>query len=94
MANTLRDKCENLNYFLAECQNYVKAIEKYSGSDPLELWYQYLLWIDENFVIDFKRETIFEIILSACLSTFEKDERYKQDRRLIKLFIKFVSTPK
>lgn len=84
-------KYDNLNSFLTECQKYVKAIEKYSGTDPLALWHQYLLWIDEHFVIDFKQETIFELILSACLCTFEKDERYKQDRRLIKLFIKFVS---
>lgn len=82
---------ESLTNFLSECKKYVKSIERYSGPDPLALWYEYLLWMDEHFVIDFKRESIFDLILSACLSTFEQDDRYKQDRRLIKLFIKFVS---
>lgn len=91
MAHTQRHKPDGQYKFLSECQNNVKAIEKYMGSDPLALWYEYLLWIEEHFMIDFKQETIFDLILSACLSTFEQDERYKQDRRLIKLFIKFVS---
>lgn len=94
MANKQQHKHDSLNDFLIECQKNVKSIETYSGSDPLAFWYQYLLWIDENFVIDFKQETIFDLILSACLSTFEQDGRYKQDRRLIKMFIKFVSQEK
>lgn len=91
MANSSQHNYNDENTFLLECKKNVNVIERYSGPDPLHLWYEYLLWIDEHFVIDFKQETIFDLILSACLCTFEKDERYKQDRRLIKLFIKFVS---
>lgn len=82
---------DDLNSFISECQKNVNAIEEYTGCDPLAPWYQYLQWIDENFTIDFKHETIFDQILSACLCKFENDDRYKQDRRLIKLFIKYVS---
>lgn len=78
------------NNFLSECQKNVCAIEQYTGSDPLAPWYRYLEWIDENFSIDFKHETIFDFVLATCLCKFEHNERYKQDRRFIKLFI-FVS---
>lgn len=84
-------KFDNLSYFLSECQKFVCNIEQYEGDDPLLPWYNYLRWFDENFAIDFEHETIFVHILTACLCKFENDERYKQDRRFIKLFIKFVS---
>lgn len=84
-------KFNNLNDFLSECQKHICKIEQYLGDDPLALWYQYLQWIEENFIIDFAHETIFEHILTACLSKFENDERYKQDRRFTKLCIKYVS---
>lgn len=82
---------DNINSFLSECQVYIRAIEQYSGDDPLALWYQYLQWIEQHFTIDFKHETIFDGILTACLCKFEQDERYNQDRRFVKLCIKYVS---
>lgn len=80
-----------MNSFLSECKKRVRVIEHYSGDDPLAPWYQYLQWIEENFTIDFKHESIFDRILTACLCKFENDERYKKDRRFIKLCIKYVS---
>lgn len=91
MASTQRHRYDIIENFVTECRKYVKSIQTYSGDDPLAPWYDYLLWIEENFVIDFAKETLFENVLEACLSQFEKYEIYKQDRRLIKLFIKFVS---
>lgn len=87
-----QNKCDNLSYFLSECRKFVYNIEQYKGDDPLVPWYDYLQWCDDNFHIDFTRETIFVHILTACLCKFENDGRYKQDRRFIKLFVKFVST--
>lgn len=87
-------KYDNYQRFVLECKKYVNEIEKYSDDDRLAPWYSYLLWMEENFIIDFKKETVFDQILAACLCQFENDERYKQDRRLIKLFIKFVSIEK
>lgn len=83
--------CDNLSYFLSECKKFVFNIEQYAGDDPLRPWYDYLRWYDEKFHIDFSQETIFVDILTACLCKFENDKRYKQDRRFIKLFVKFVS---
>lgn len=84
-------KYENVNRFVAVCKNFVKVIEIYTGNDPLVTWYEYLMWIEEHFVLDFKNETIFNQILAKCLCQFENEERYFEDRRLVKLFIKYVS---
>lgn len=94
MATKPQHKYDNFERFVLECKKYVSEIQNYRGNDHLAPWYTYLLWMEENFHIDFKSETIFHEILAACLCQFESDERYKQDRRLIKLFIKFVSTNK
>lgn len=85
-------KYDKLSYFLSECKKFVYNIEQYTGDDPLSPWYDYLQWFDDNFHIDFKQETIFVHLLTACLFKFENDKRYKQDRRFIKLCVKFVST--
>lgn len=82
---------EEEKQFIAISKNYVNAIENYTGDDPLELWYKYLLWMEENYVIDFSVDNIFDEILCSCIAKFESDGKYKQDRRLIKLFIKYVS---
>lgn len=91
MASQTQHIYDNFGRFVSECKNFVKAIENYKGTDPLAPWYEYLLWMEENFVINSKQDTIFDEILANCLCRFEHEERYKQDRRLIKLFIKFVS---
>lgn len=91
MANYSQHEYDNFDNFVSKCQMFVTEIKHNKNNDPLHYWYQYLLWMEENFVIDYKKQTIFDQLLRACLSQFEDDERYKQDRRLIKLFIKFVS---
>lgn len=91
MAQSLQHKYENVNRFVAVCKNFVNAIEIYTGNDPIINWYEYLMWIEEHFIIDFKKETIFDQILAKCLCLFENEERYFKDRRMVKLFIKYVS---
>lgn len=91
MASQTQYKYDNFGRFVSKCKNFVNAIENYKGADPLAPWYEYLLWMEENFELNLKHETIFDELLANCLCRFENEKGYKQDRRLIKLFIKFVS---
>lgn len=91
MTTAQRHEFDNFDNFVSKCKKYVNNIRNYSGDDPLQPWYEYLMWFEENFVVDFEKNTPFEDVLADCLSRFENSEQYKQDRRLIKLFIKFVS---
>lgn len=65
-------------------------IKNYKGDDPLEPWYNYILWIEQSYPAGGSNSGL-QKVLGKCLALFEQDERYKQDRRLIKLIIKFVS---
>lgn len=83
-------KSANEKHFIIESQRYVAEIEKYRGNDPLDAWYQYMVWLEKNYKSDVTTDSLFMRILVNCVATFEADERYKQDRRMIKLFIKYV----
>lgn len=71
-------------------REFERSIDSYSGDDPLEIWYEYIQWIEQSYPKSGK-ETALNEVISSCLSKFENEERYKQDRRMIKLFIKYVS---
>lgn len=78
--------------FIEACKPFVHKIENYMGNDPIEPWYKYLLWLDENYETDSNQNTFFEYILFGLLSQYENSTTFNQDRRLIKCFIKYVSS--
>lgn len=88
---------ENDHELMAELQkqrqDFEKAIHEYEGDDPLELWFNYIQWIEQSYPSGGKENGLFEV-LQQCLGKFECDEKYFQDRRMIKLWIKYVSEMK
>lgn len=83
-------KSENEKHFIEKSAELVAAIDGYNGLDPLDPWYKYMTWLQETYEIDYSPDSLFMSILCQCIATFEADERYKQDRRMIKLFILYV----
>lgn len=66
------------------------AIRQYQGMDPLEPWFNYIQWVEQSYP-KHGHEGHIDKLIKDCLQLFEKDERYYQDRRLVKLWIKYVS---
>ncbi|XP_030387060.1 uncharacterized protein LOC115633730 [Scaptodrosophila lebanonensis] len=64
-------------------------IRQYNGDDPLEPWYAYICWIEQSYPAGGSGSGLLKV-MHKCLTGFEKNERYKQDRRFIRLFIKFM----
>ncbi|EDW08405.1 uncharacterized protein LOC6578560 [Drosophila mojavensis] len=64
-------------------------IKNYNGDDPLEPWYTYICWIEQSYPAGGSNSGL-QKVMHKCLTKFEDDERYKQDPRLIKLFIKYM----
>lgn len=71
-------------------KEFERMIETYSGDDPLQPWYDYIVWVEQIYPKSGKESALIEL-LGKCLALFEKDERYFQDRRMVKLYIKYVS---
>lgn len=83
-------RVESLQELQTQRRELEQAIHNYDGDDPLEAWYDYIIWIEQSFPSGGK-ESGLEEVLTKCLINFEDETRYHQDRRLIKLYIKFVS---
>lgn len=72
---------------------YEDAIKNYEGDDPLESWYEYILWVEQSYPKS-GHESHIGKLLQQCLSLFEKETKYHQDRRYIRLWINYVSNLK
>lgn len=86
--NNLKQKCRFKRAF--NFRQHEDAITKYEGLDPLSAWYEYICWIEQAFPSGGTESGLDEVVLK-CIVHFENDTRYKQDRRMIKLYIKYVS---
>lgn len=75
---------------LHERREYEEAIQAYAGDDPLAPWYEYVLWVEQSYPKSGK-ESALDDVIGQCLVKFDGDERYLQDQRMIKLYIKYVS---
>lgn len=83
-------KCkEKKNFVFTTHSSWEQAIESYKGNVPLELWYNYICWYEQKIALD--TENRYQGALSKCLSTLESNEHYKQDIRMVKLWMKYVS---
>lgn len=71
-------------------QQFESNIQAYTGDDPIELWYEYILWLEQSYPKSGK-DSAMDDVLVQCLIKFENEEKYKQDHRMIKLYIKYVS---
>lgn len=65
-----------------------EAIRAYQGPDPLDMWFNFICWLEQHKMLD--KEGGFRKILEQCLSNFENYENYKQDVRMVKLWMKFI----
>ncbi|KAH8372739.1 hypothetical protein KR009_004288 [Drosophila setifemur] len=78
---------------LAQRKQMEEEVRSYTGEDPLGPWYDYVCWIEQSYPAGGSGSGL-QAVLYQCLTKFEKDERYRQDRRLVKLFIKFMEKQK
>lgn len=71
-------------------REHENTIKNYEGDDPLENWYEYILWVEQSYPKD-GHGSLLSKLLQQCLTNFEKETRYHQDRRFIRLWINHVS---
>lgn len=77
--------------FQNEIGQWELAINSYNGQDPLDLWFRYICWLESNYNSNSALEAKFRKSVEQCLSTYDKYDNYKQDIRMVKLWIKYVS---
>ncbi|XP_034939383.1 uncharacterized protein BubR1 [Chelonus insularis] len=88
-----QEDVEAQQLLMQEKQMYEDAIKNYEGDDPLENWYEYILWVEQSYPKN-GHESHIGKLLQQCLTTFEKETKYYQDRRYIRLWINYISMQK
>lgn len=88
-----QEDAEAQQILLQEKQLHEDAIKNYVGDDPLESWYEYILWMEQSYPKS-GHESHIGRLLHQCLGTFEKETKYYQDRRYIRLWINYISMQK
>ncbi|XP_044248727.1 uncharacterized protein [Drosophila takahashii] len=78
---------------LAHRRQMEEELRTYAGDDPLGAWYNYICWIEQSYPAGGSGSGL-HAALHQCLTKFEEDGRYRQDKRFIKLFIKFMEKQK
>ncbi|KAL7035447.1 hypothetical protein ACKWTF_008376 [Chironomus riparius] len=73
-----------------EIGQWEHAINSYTGQDPLDLWFSYVCWLESNLSSYQVLESKFRKSVEHCLSMYDKYENYKQDLRMVKLWIKYI----
>lgn len=53
------------------------------------MWFNYICWYEQNMALDPNND--YEAVLGKCLSMYEYNENFKQDIRMVKLWMKYVS---
>ncbi|GJQ82791.1 Bub1 [Trypoxylus dichotomus] len=74
---------------LQQKEAFEDAIRAYDGDDPLDNWYNYISWIEQSYP-KHGYEGNLKALLEDCLTKFEHDKKYTDDRRFCKLWIKFI----
>lgn len=62
----------------------------YEGDDPLNPYYQYIIWLEQSFPKMGRESNLMSVIEDAIIKFKDCDE-YKQDPRFVKIMIKYVS---
>ena len=71
-------------------REWEQKLKDQAGEDPLAEWIQYIEWVEVNFPTQGKGSQLIEA-LEHCTRRFIDDERYKNDDRYLKLWVKYVS---
>ncbi|KAH1013504.1 hypothetical protein HUJ04_002488 [Dendroctonus ponderosae] len=69
-------------------EHFETLIKEYQGDDPLQNYYEYILWIEQTFPKS-GHEGNCVSLLEHCLGKFEDDPRYTNDMRFCKLWVKY-----
>ncbi|XP_017132609.1 protein kinase 4 [Drosophila elegans] len=80
---------DEMHGFLKDKQAWEHAISLYQGPDPLDHWYNYICWYENHAHSD--PELKYRETLERCLTVYEHNDYYRQDARLVRLWLKYIA---
>ncbi|XP_064601277.1 mitotic checkpoint serine/threonine-protein kinase BUB1-like [Liolophura sinensis] len=81
---------DQLSKIREQRQAFEIELRTYKGDDPLDIWYNYIKWTEENYPKGGKDGHMMSL-LEKCVIVFKEEEKYKNDQRYLEVWIKFAS---
>ncbi|XP_047474733.1 uncharacterized protein LOC125029042 [Penaeus chinensis] len=78
----------------AERHVFEEELRTYSGDDPLDVWYRYVLWVEQNYPKGGKEGNIMKLIekcVTALHTSKDTHKKYDNDSRFLELWIKYAN---
>ncbi|XP_045132225.1 uncharacterized protein LOC123516686 [Portunus trituberculatus] len=73
---------------------FEEELRTYSGNDPLDVWYRYVLWVEQNYPRGGKEGKLTKLIencVMAMYSSADVREKYVNDERFLDIWIKYAN---
>ncbi|MCL7046615.1 hypothetical protein MKW94_003736 [Papaver nudicaule] len=74
---------------IEERRRLITAIDEYKGDDPLKPWIECIKWVQESFPTGGDCSGLV-VIYEQCVRTFWNMEKYKEDRRYLKVWLDYA----
>ncbi|XP_022241979.1 mitotic checkpoint serine/threonine-protein kinase BUB1-like isoform X2 [Limulus polyphemus] len=65
-------------------------LRTYQGDDPLDIWYRYVKWIEQNYPKG-GYDANLPLLVERCLSVFKDANHYYNDKRFVEIWLKYVN---
>ncbi|XP_063883652.1 uncharacterized protein LOC135112755 [Scylla paramamosain] len=73
---------------------FEEELRTYSGDDPLDVWYRYVLWVEQNYPKGGKEGKLTKLIekcLMAMYGNADVREKYVNDERFLDIWIRYAN---
>jgi checkpoint serine/threonine-protein kinase len=70
-------------------RGFEEKIMQYKGTDPLEIWYDYIKWIQQSKLSGIGSDEVLGVF-QRCTKEFLNDARYKNDPRYCRIWIQYA----
>ncbi|XP_067134995.1 mitotic checkpoint serine/threonine-protein kinase BUB1-like [Centruroides vittatus] len=82
--------CPTDDYKKSKRQAFEAALQNHTGDDLLEIWHEYIFWVEQNYPTGGKESGIWKL-LESCVITFNDKEQYYNNEKYIEIWIKYAN---
>jgi len=81
---------ETMKLLQEERQNFETELRAYAGPDPLDPWYRYIAWVEQEYPKGGKEGNVHELI-QKCIKKFKDEKSVQNDARFLEIWLKYAS---
>jgi len=81
---------ETMKLLQEERMSFETELRAYSGPDPLDPWYRYIAWVEQEYPKGGKEGNVHELI-QKCIKKFKDEKSVQNDSRFLEIWLKYAA---